>query len=295
MAASRRLVLVDRTGSSRLLTEDRRAFYAPRFSPDGRRVAVTVFEEGARNVWIYDVEGGTASRLTFDGQSLYPIWTANGDRVVFTSSRRGSMELFWSAADGSGAPEPLLIRPRDQYSEDATNEARWLVFAESGSPLTGRDIWAMPLDGTRTPQPVVQTAHQERAPALSPDGRWLAYTSNESGRTEVYVRPFPDGEGTWQVSTDGGTEPLWSGDGDEMFYRRGPALVRVAVQTDPVFAVRAREVLLDGTYERNEFHTNYDIHPDGSHFVMVESAEASTQLVVVLNWFEELRRRGGAE
>jgi hypothetical protein len=126
---------------------------------------------------------------------------------------------------------------------------------------------------------------------LSPDGSWLAYTSNESGRPQVYVREFPGSGGKWQVSTDGGTEPMWAPNGRELFYRLGNKMVAVGIDTEPAFTVGTRKVLFDEEYVPWRWHTNYDIHPDGKSFVMIKGGEGSTELVVVLNWAEELKRR----
>jgi serine/threonine-protein kinase len=288
--AARRIVLLDRTGLSRALSEDRRAFYAPRFSPDGRSVAVTVFEQGNRNIWLYDVESGAATRFTFEGDNLYPIWSPDGSRIAYTSTRDGGYDLYWSPADGSGAAERLLATPHQEYPSSWSRDGRWLFFMEA-NPGSGRDLWALAVGGDRKPMLIAGEPFEERSAVLSPNGRWLAYSTDESGQLEVYVRAFPGPGGRWQVSLDGGAEPLWSPDGRELFYRSGGRIMRAEVDTDPVFAIRGRSLLFERPFVPNDFHTNFDIHPDDQRFVMIESAQAATEVVVVLNWMEELNHR----
>jgi serine/threonine-protein kinase len=286
------IVMVDRQGAAQPLTEERRAFSAPRFSPDGKRVAVRIGEGSATDVWIYEVEQGLLSRLTFGGNNSFPIWTPDSKRVTFMSARAGTRDLFWIPADGGGPAEPLLTAEYEQFPGSWSPDGRSLVFW-TVHPNTQTDIWVLPLEGERTPRPFLQTQYGERSPMLSPDGRWLAYGSNESGRYEIYVRSFPDpGGGRWQISTEGGTEPLWARDGRELFYRNGNKMVAVAIVTEPVFKVGTRKVLFEESgYGGWPLYTGYDIHPDGKRFLMVKSEEVSPELIVVLNWFDELKRR----
>jgi serine/threonine-protein kinase len=288
---NRTLILTDRKGNGQSLTNEQRSFRAPRFSPDGKRVAVGIVDEGKYDIWVYELEHGPLTRLTFEGHNYYPVWTPDGERVAFSSNRAGTRDLYWKQADGSGAAEPLLIAEFAQYEIFFSPDGKLLVYREM-HPDTGRDIWILPLEGERKPQPVLQTSFSECTPMLSPDGRWLAYTSDESGRNEIYVRDISNsGGGRWQVSTSGGTEPLWSRDGRELFYRSGNNILAVAIETEPVFKVQTRNILFKDVFEKNSAHTNYDIHPDNQRFVMIKMPlEISTEMIVVLNWFEELRR-----
>jgi serine/threonine-protein kinase len=154
---------------------------------------------------------------------------------------------------------------------------------------TGRDIWMLSLSGNGQPTPLAQTTAEERAPKISPDGRFLAFVSDETGRSEIYVRTFPGGDSRWQVTTTGGTEPLWSRRGEELFYRSENEIVSVSVQTDSTFTFGNPQAVVDGPYVPNPMHTNYDIHPDGNQFVMVRSGAGETRMMVVVNWFEALR------
>ncbi len=289
---NRSLVLVDRQGRERPLTDEPRSYDGPRFSPDGNRMAYRV--AGANfHIWVRHLQQGTSFRLTFDGANYYPEWTPDGTRVAFIGDRGAGPDLYWKTADGTGSAEPILTAAQAQWDITWMPDGNQLVFRQNDS-TTGRDLWTLRLDGDRTPEPLLTTRSEERAPRLSPDGRYLAYVSNESGRAEVYVRTFPDTSGKWQVSTDGGTEPLWAPSGRELFYRNADAVIAVAIQTQPGFRVGTEQTLFSGAYVPNPMHTNYDIHPDGEQFVMVRSAEGETRLNVVLNWFAELQRHAGS-
>jgi len=169
-----------------------------------------------------------------------------------------------------------------------------LLAFEEVSSSTGSDIWVLPMEGDRKPKPFLQTRFSERTPKLSPDGRWMAYSSNESGRFEVYVQPFPGPGGKWLVSGDGGGEPVWARSGRELFYRNGDKMMAVEVATEGSFSVGKTQLLFEGVYLSLSGLTSFDVTPDGRRFVMIrhdEPALPATQLNVVLNWFEELRRR----
>jgi len=286
------IVMVDRQGVEQTLTKEEHGFRAPRISPDGESVAVEIRDQSMMDIWIYKLMHGPLTRLTFEGDNLYSVWDPDGQRVVFSSERTGSYDLYWKKADGSSAAEPLLTAEYNQYETCFSPDGKMLAYRET-HPTTGMDIWILSLEGEREPRPFLNTSYEERTPMISPDGRWIAYTSNESGQNEIYVRTFPDaGGGRWQVSNGGGTEPLWSKDGQELFYRsRDNKIVSVEVETEPVFTSGAIKVLFEDIYVRRYQHTNYDIHPDNQRFVMIKSSEnISTEMIVVLNWFEELRR-----
>jgi serine/threonine-protein kinase len=289
--SNRTLVLTDRKGNEQPLTKEQRDFRAPSFSPDGKRVAVRIYDEGGSDIWIYELDQGPLTRLTFEGVNRYPVWTPDGKRVAFSSDRAGPPDLYWKQADGSGAAEPLFTAGFAQFEISFSPDGKLLVYREV-HPDTHRDIWILPLEGERKPQPFLQTSFNEFNPMLSPDGRWLAYTSDESGQNETYVRAFLNsGGGRWQVSTGGGTEPLWSRDGRELFYRSGNNIMSAAVEMGPIFKVQTRKVLFEDAYVKYFPHTNYDIHPDNKRFVMIKTPlEISTEMIVALNWFEELRR-----
>jgi len=292
----RSLSLVDREGKADKLMERRRSFVGASVSPDGGRLAITL--EGANvHIWIYEIERGSFSRWTFDGDNVRPIWSPDGNRLAFTSDRAGNWNLFWKQMDGGGTAKRLLASKHDQFPTSWSPDGRFLAFEEL-NPSTGFDIWVLQLDDEAKPNCVVRTPFNERGAKFSPDGRWLTYYSDESGQYEVYLRPFSGAEGKWQVSTDGGTEPLWSKDGQELIYRKEDKLLAVQLQTDPFRAEKPR-VLFDGPYIQTDVTSpwsasTYDVFPDGQRFVMINKGadEAGrTRINVVLNWFDELKRK----
>ena len=213
---------------------------------------------------------------------------------MFLSRREGG-GLFWRAADGTGPVERLTTSPNRQRPYAWARDGELLVFHED-APGTQADLWVLSLEGERAPELLIQTPFQERRAAVSPNGRWLAYMSTESGQDEVYVQPFPDLNGKWQISTAGGMAPVWGPDGRELFYRDGQAVLVVSVETERTFAPGNPEVLFEGPYLSADggLGNNYDLAPDGQRFLMVKPATDSSftpaQIVVVQNWNEELKR-----
>ena len=267
-----------------------RSYDWPQLSPDGRRVAVEV----ADRLWLHDLDRGTLTRVTLDGGfSISPAWTPDGTRMAFATDDG----MSWQRADGGGL-EQLTSRADFMHARQVPRswspDGQLLAF-HGGTPTTGRDIWVLRLDG-RKAEPFVRTSFQEGAPAFSPDGRWLAYVSNESGVPEVYVQPYPGPGGKRQISTDGGTEPVWNRNGRELFYRSGVKMMAVEVTTRPAFSAGRPRRLFEGRYLASVFPligVAYDVSPDGQRFLMIKEVEQSpsaTQVVVVQNWFEELKR-----
>ena len=293
------LVVVDRSGRARLLPAEPQVYVAPRISPDGRRIAVEVDEPDLVNsdVWVYDITNHTPTRLTFDQTGRRPIWTPDGRRIVYSRGQFSQADLYWIPADGSGPAESLLVAPEDQWAGEVTPDGRTLLFrAGGGGPV--RSLYTLSLQGPRTPQPFLANQFDNHSPSLSPDGHWVAYVSNESGRLEVYVRPFPGPGGRWQVSLDGGAEPLWAVNGRELFYRNGTKMMAAAITLHPTFTVGARRALFEGNYLSEPVYRSYDVTRDGRGFVMVRSPKPPADLIVVLNWFDQLRgqaRRGAPE
>ncbi len=288
----RTLVWVGRQGAVEPLAAPPRVYSDPRLSPDGQQVAVEASEPP--HIWIYDIPPGTLTRLTFEGWNDSPLWAPDGKRVAFSSNRAsGPLNLFWKAADGSGQAEQLTARKHHQRPLSWSPEGQVLAFSELHS-TTASDIWVLPLQGERKPRPFLQTRFDEGAAVFSPDGHWLAYTSNESGRYEVYVQPFPGPGGKWRISTEGGHEPVWAKSGRELFYRNGNKMMAVEITTQPTFRAGTPTLLFEGQYvQPGPRRANYDITPDGQRFLMIkeyEQREAATQINVVLNWFEELKR-----
>ncbi len=287
------LLWVDRNGWIRPLTETKRAYDYPRLSPDGKRLAVTITDERA-HVWVYDLERDALTRLSApDGQ--LPIWTPDGERVTFRSGAE-TFQIVWQAADGSSTPEKLTSLASAYFEPNSWSpDGEWLAFADT-HPKTGNDIWLLPLEGERQARPFLQTPASEMGGVFSPDGRWIAYESNESGRVEVYVQPFPGPGGKWQVSTEGGRQAVWARNGREIFYRSGDKMMAVEVETEPSLSLSKPEILFEGRYEGAAGwagYANYDVTPDGQRFLMIRSEEepAPTRIHVVLNWAEELKAK----
>jgi eukaryotic-like serine/threonine-protein kinase len=246
------------------------------------------------------------TRLTFEGNfNVNPAWTPDGKRIAFTSNKEGPQSIFWQLADGSGGLERLTT---GEYNNNHvpmswSPDGQLLAFIQI-DPTTGLDIWVLRLGDpsagsgqVRKAQPFLRTPFNESVPAFSPDGHWLAYVSDESGLVEVYVQPYPGPGGKYQISKEGGTEPVWNRNGRELFYRSGNKMMAVDIATKPGFAAGKPRMLFEGPYRpTGSTIQNYDVSPDGQRFLMLKSGEqnsssAPTQIVVVQNWFEELKRR----
>jgi Tol biopolymer transport system component len=241
-------------------------------------------------VWLYDLTGEILTRLTFDGDNGNPSWTPDGKRITFQSDE---VNLFWQPADGSGERDRLTNSAHVKRPDSWSPDGQLLAFTQF-DPSTGRDIWLLRIRD-RVPQPLLRTPSNESAPHFSPDGRWLAYVSDESGRYEIYVQSYPGPGGKRQISNEGGTEPLWNRNGRELFYRSGNKMMAVEIRTQPSFSVGSRRMLFEGSQYTSPAgpysypFPNYDVSPDGQRFLMV-TKESKPQINVVVNWFEELNR-----
>ena len=204
------------------------------------------------------------------------------------------MNLFWQAADGSGGVERLATSDYLSVPSSFSPDGQLLAFQDN-NPETGRDIWVLRLSDHKA-QPFLRTPYEDTAPKFSPDGKWLAYSSNESGRREIYVQPYPGPGGKWQISTDGGQEPVWNPKGGELFYRSGSKIMAVEVNAKSGFSAGRPRMLFEGPYlPTGASFPYYDVSPDGQRFLMLKPVEsqasAPTQINVVLNWFEELKQK----
>jgi serine/threonine-protein kinase len=286
------MVWVNRHGVEQSLGAPERAYFAPRISPDGKRVSAGITESEFQT-WLYDLARQTLTRFTFEGNyNPAAAWTPDGKRIAFESNKDGKPNLFWQLADGSGGLERLTTSEYIQVPMSWSSDGRLLAFIEV-NPTTGSDIWVLRMND-RKAQSFIKSQFSEGAPAFSPDGRWLTYISDESGRYEIYVQPYPGPGGKWQISTDGGTEPKWNPNGRELFYRNGDKMMVVDITTQPGFAAGKPRMLFEGRYERSPVQShNYDVSSDGQRFLMLKPTEqaATTQINVVLNWFEELKQR----
>src|SRR5207245_475836 len=208
--------------------------------------------------------------------------------------------LFRIAADGSGVAETLLVRPYPVWEVQFTPDGRTMLFREN-HPQTHRDIWITPVDSPRAARPLLRTPFEERGIGLSPDGRWLVYVSNETGADEIYIRQLREGSARWRVSTRGGTEARWGRVGRELFFRKGDTVYAVTTQLAAEVRLGAPRALFTGKYQaavlgQSGQNVLYDVSPDGGRFLMVREQNSGNgeQLTVVLNWFDQVRRRGTA-
>jgi serine/threonine-protein kinase len=298
-ANARTLAWVDRTGKEEPVVAPPRAYLHPRLSPDGMRVALSISDQ-ENDLWIWDLRRATLTRLTFDpGLDWFPVWTTDGRRIVFSSNRGGQFNLWQQAADGTGAAERLTTSSHAQFPTGITPDGTAVVFFDA--PTMVPDLLQLALDGTRQVTPLLQTKFEKRNGIVSPDGRWLAYESNSSGLTEIYVRPFPNvGGGQWLVSTAGGRQPLWARSGKELFYVGADgALLRVPVEAGAATwnAGTPMKLLERGSYTPSGYTgRTYDVSPDGQRFLMIkegggsDQTAAPPQIIVVQHWTEELKR-----
>jgi serine/threonine-protein kinase len=278
-------------------------YWDPKLSPDGRRLAISTIEGSNDNIWVYEPQRDTITRLTFEaGGASWPLWTSDGQYVVFKAA--GGMD--WTRADGAGKAQPLAQTRSGlvQFPGSVTADGKRLAYYELGNG-TLDDLWTVPLESDSTglragkPEVFLQTPFNERHPSFSPDGRWLAYDSDESGAFQIYVRAFPDKGGKWQVSNTGGEFPKWSRDGRELFFRNLDNQVMVAsysVKGDSFVADKPRLWSEKRLGVRGNTPT-YDVAPDGKRIAALMSADAPGQqqaqnhVIFLENFFDELRRR----
>jgi len=309
-ASSRRtLVWVDRLGNEEPIPAPPDDYAYPQISPEGTRIALTIGAlQQETDIWIWDIARRTMNRLTFEkGHDVQSIWSPDGKKIAFASTRDGALNLYWKAADGTGKDEKLLSRPgRNLIPYSWSGDGKSIVVADVGGNVMASSEWdigVLSLEGERTYKLLVKERFTEVQPQVSPDGRWIAYLLNEKeGQLgDIYVRPFPEADrGKWQVSTGGGSSPRWSTDSKELFYLRGDnSMISVAVGSDPAFSFGSPKTLFRSIYAgvSGSSGTPYDIHPDGKRFLMMKlpgapSTAANPQKInIVLNWFEELKQR----
>jgi Tol biopolymer transport system component len=222
------------------------------------------------------------------------VWTADGRRLAYRATRAGYRNMFWRSADGSDEEQRLTTSERLQTPTTISRDGQSLLFSEVSAD-TGNDIWVIGTDPQqRTARAVVKTRFQEMSPQISPDGKWLAYTSDESGRLEIYVSPFPGPGGKLAMSTDGGTEPRWSRDGRELFYRQGDRMMAVTITPGSSLTASSPRILFEGRYQVTDTNSGgFDVAPDG-RFLMIQPTVAeqpATEFNIVLGWLDDVNAR----
>lgn len=289
--ANRRLVWVDRRGVATPLSLAPGAYEDPSLSPDGRQLALAIHDadrtDGASSIWVYDIERGALGKRTFEGANAYPIWTRDGQYVTFTRGPSLAGPIMRVRADGSGQPENLVTDAQRAGLKVATS---WSADGQFLAFQSGRDVIVRDPNGRL--QPALTTPAFEREGRFSPNGRWMAYRSDETGRDEVYVQPYPPGAGKWQISTDGGAQPMWAPNGKELFSKNGNRMMAVDVEVGTTFKASSPRALFEIPMALRDAGdpSRYGVTPDAQRFLVAtpvidESAGQSSPLLqVVVNW-----------
>jgi len=294
------VVWVDRDGSSSSLWDTEAAYSGPAISPDGTKLALAVLREDNWDVWVYDLVREVATRLTFyDGYDADQFWSHDGEYLYFSSDRDGDARPYRKRADGSGDAEPMSQTEVNFFPLSVSPDGQWAIGESQSDNI---DITILDLEAKGEPEPFLASEFMDRDPMFSPNGRWVAYSSNESGNYEIYVRPFPAAGGRWQVSDGGGRFPRWSGDGKELFYRTNEGIMSAKVgSSGESFTVGKAETLFEGTFRGGMFGIaiggyifhDYAVSLDGQRFVMFpgrDEEDANTHATLYFNWFDELER-----
>ena len=282
----KRLAFMDREGNAMPLTERRLPYLSVAASPDGRHLALSI--DGANsNIWIHDIERDILSRLTMEWSNFLPTWTPDGAKVTFLSDREGEASIYSRPADGSGEPEALAPADRPQYPTSWSPDGRFLLF-DALVPGQNTNIWVLDREDGSV-RPFLETPFTEGTGRFSPDGRWVAYSSDETGEMEIYVRPFPGPGRKWPISSGGGDDPGWSSNGSELFYAdEDGRLIAMQVETGEEFRPGRPRVLLD----RDDLRGG-DVMPDGERFVVIlepEDDSPPAEFRVILGWARDLPR-----
>jgi Tol biopolymer transport system component len=269
---------------------DARDIDSPRLSPDGKRVAMTIADSRGQDVWIFTIGSRTLARLTNDETSRRAVWFDGGRRIAYRGFDNGRFVIKQSLADGSGTPEVFLRTDANIHSVSVGPPKSFVVVQET------RDLLVAPLDSPGALHRFVATPAAEYLPRVSPSGRLLAYVSDETGRAEVYITPLSGPKGRMIVSVGGGTEPVWSSTGEELFYRGSTHLISARIKESPELAVSRRDTLFEDRYALRRIPCPVRRLPSGKEFLMIRpDSTRATRFFVVVNWFEELRRLTSAK
>lgn len=301
------VVWVDRDGRVAPLIDEPGTYANPRLSPDGRSLSLTVLRDGNWDIWVYDLERQVPTRLTFsEAGDTEQVWTPDGREILFASNRKGSGDVFRKAADGSGEEQEVVTSDLPFWPAAVSPDGR-LLATTSIRPATNLDIAILPLQGEVQPEWTLATQFPESDPIFSPDGRWLAYASAESGRSEIYIRPFGSGGGRWQISDSGGGYPRWSRDGRELYYRVAGGVMAASIEPAGAGLRTGKpRLLFKGAFRGGvagitigaHSFADYDVSADGRNFVMLPATTATGEeraglVTIVTGWFDELRKTAG--
>jgi len=298
---------MERNGTFTALRETPATYLSPAFSPDGKRLAMEINDGKRSDIWTYEWGRDTLTRTTLGGESSHdPVWTPDGQRITYTVEEKGMYSLYWKRGDGSGEATRLTENLNPEYAGSWRPDGKVLAFTQS-NPHTGSDIMILPMDGSENsgwipggPKIFLSGPHEERTPAFSPDGRWLAYSSNESGDYEVYVQAFPGPGARWQISTSEGQHPKWSRNGKELFYCTKEGKIMVVAYTVSGDSFVAEKPQLWSTQSLNLMNLGalsmFDLHPDGRRFAVVKvpGSTAGSPLnegTLISNFFDEVRAK----
>jgi len=291
----RQIVWLDRAGNRVGIVGPSGNYGQLNLSDDGKRLAVTRRAEGSGDVWLLELARGVPTRFTFDpAVDSNPVWSPDGSRVAFRSQRSEKTQLYQKLASGVGNDDPLSNVAGIAYTSDWSSDGQFIVYATMGQG-TAEDLWVLPLSGDQKPFGFLTTPFSEADARLSPDGRWLAYRSNESGRFEVYVQSFPKPAGKWQISTDGGAQPRWRGDGKELYYLSSTTVMAVPITAGAGLEVGSPTALFDVSFSTNTINpgaADYDVAADGQRFIVAEplTEARNTPLTVLVNWTARLKK-----
>ena len=283
-SAQRQLVWVDRSGAVTPALKERREFQSVRLSPDGRRAALGIITGTRSDLWVLDLASGTLTPVTGSGRVRNPVWSSDGRRLLFSSTQSGRAALWWQPADGSGPAVKAGDPIHNQWNIDLAPDGRTVVLNALYDGSFNLESFSLDSTHTRRELAASPTA-TETAGRFSPDGRSLAYQSDESGRFEIYIRSFPEDGDRLLVSAAGGRKPVWAPDGKRIYFWEGTRMMAATLAHDPVLRVVSREVLFDGRYE-----PDFDVSRDGMRFLMIQSEAGGVSTVVVPEWLTELRR-----
>ena len=281
------LVWLDRTGDVESLPFTAETYGGFRLSPDGQRLAIEIFQGDERNVWLYDLQRQSRFKLTLKGSNSHPVWSPDGKSIAFVSNRTGKWAIFVKSVDRKGEVK-ILSENEKRYVPNSWSPDGKVLLLDGVS-----DTWSLRMDSTGTQQRLIESPFLEWAAAFSPDGLWFAYTSEEQGRYDVYVEPYPPTGERVQVSMEGGEVPVWSHRSNELFYRYGRKWMAASFTTSPTLSFEVPRLLFEGNY-LNISGVDYDVSPDGQRFLLlkpIKESSSRTQLNVVTNWFEELRHK----